>query len=198
MYFCANGARVAKAVLNMGNIYRDESVDLKARPVQFDEEIQLVPLNLKPKSDVNAFIGMQILVEREQQGQMTATLEKEMEALEVNERAHLMKTPDLTPIKHLNRLERTPSPANRQNNLMSTMTKGANVNNSNGISASSAPGGKMTFTVNANGNGTHNHNYKEEENRLHEEMQLRVAFELQLWKEAREKEFEQYVSFERF
>jgi hypothetical protein len=202
---------------------KKENFELNAKPIIVDEVLRLQSINEKQpqiqNNDDMPIIGVQVILRKENFPIDGLVLNGEPQKQTVNEnnkfnnnnhhydestpkKSEKTVTPNITPIKsnttindddddendrNNERFLRTPSPVTIQ---QTTITKHVNQ-----PTTSAPPTARYHFE------NTEKPVQKQQksiisnnENFYNEELQLRAAYEIQLWKEAREKEFDQYVN----
>ena len=218
---CANeSVLLGKANLNINSLTKKEKFDLSTKPIIIDEVLRLQSVNQKQpqivqNNDDMPIIGVQVILRKENVSIDGLILNGEQhqqhDSFKSNnniyhdestpKKSDKNLTPNVTPIKsnltinneddeddyeedkeNDGKFLRTPSPVAVQ---QTTVTKHVNPP----VPSSARYHFENPEKVVQQKQQPNSNN----ENVYNEELQLRAAYEIQLWKEAREKEFDQYV-----
>ena len=207
---------IGKTHLHISTLMKKENFDLNTKPILIDEVLTLTSqkqVQIQNKDEMPV-VGIQVILRKEdsvidgliinqpqEQQQFTENIKFNNNNSKHDEstpkKSENNSTPNLTPIKsHFNeeiadcdhnkddQFLRTPSPVTVQH---TTITKHVNQ------PAPGAPPVSAKYYF-ENNEKSLQRQPSVNENVHNEELQLRAAYEIQLWKEAREKEFDQYVS----
>lgn len=210
IFFCAEeDILLGKANLNIKELLVINEKTLNLKPLVVDEILTIDSLKKVDNSDPRSIMGIQLTLRKE--NILLGSDTNDESKIQMN------RTPSVSPIRQSNNAQydqRTPSPKQRvqfkvDNELDKARSRSSSIesekieiNKSNNNNHSDSSSSAKTFDIQTSSNENRMvyveqpqyANNQISKSEISEEMQLKVAYELQVWKEAKEREFEAYVN----